>query len=371
VTVAHALLLAPIPGLIIYLLGQSMLRKLDDPAFNEQFWRLRLRISKIVMLSMLALAALAWRWTPVTLPLFALCVWLGAFRLRKTVFAEEWTLGEYLRSRVRLTLGVTLFWIVLLFEPALVGTVGLNNFGWIIAAMLIWTYEYRALLLWGFEAGPMNDAALLARLNAIAARSRARPAEILEIGTPKAHFPNAFAFPHPTQPRVLMSRTLLCHLDHDEVAAIFAHEVAHLEHFAGKRARMSAWSMFLLVALGAVMAAAGINADPLYGAAFAQVVWVVAIAIGYNRRRRKHQAHESHSDVRAAELCGDPEALIRALTKLHALGRVPDRWDREKNYSHPSLVRRIQAIREAAVTSDTSHTSPGSVDSDRVRSSVS
>ena len=330
-----------------------------------------MRISKIVMLSLLALAALAWRWTPVTLPLFALCVWLGSFPLRKTVFAEEWTLGEYLRSRVRVTLGVMLFWIVLLFKPALVGTAGMNNFGWIIAAMLIWSYEYRALMLWGFEAGPMNDPELLARLNAIAAKSRARPPEILEIGTPKAHFPNAFAFPHPARPRVLLSRTLLRHLDGDEVAAIFAHEVAHLEHYMGKRARIAAWSMFLLVIVGAVMAAACMNADQRYGAVFAEVVWVVAIQIGYSRRRRKHQAHEGHSDVRAAELCGDPEALIRALTKLHALGRVPEKWDREKSYSHPSLVRRIQAIREAAVTSGTSRTSPGSADSDRARSSAS
>jgi Zn-dependent protease with chaperone function len=366
-----ALLAAPLPGLIIYLLGQRMLRQADDPAFTEKFWRLRMRISKIVMLSMLALAALAWRWTPVTLPLFALCVWLGSFPLRKTVFAEEWTLGEYLRSRVRLTLGVMLFWIVLLFEPAIVGTVGMDNFGWVIAAMLIWSYEYRTLMLWGLEAGPMQDGALLARLNAIAAKSRARQPEIMEIGTPRAHFPNAFASPHPRTPRVLMSRTLLRHLDADEIGAVFAHEVAHLEHYVGKRGRMAAWSMFLLVMLGALMTAAAINADRLYGAAFAEVVWVVAILLGYSRRRSKHQAHEGHSDVRAAELCGDPEALIRALTKLHALGHVPQQWDREKGYSHPSLVRRIKAIRDAALTSDTSRTSPGSADSDRARSSAS
>jgi len=261
-----ALLAAPLPGLIIYLLGQRMLRKADDPAFTEKFWRLRMRISRIVMLSMLALAALAWRWTPVTLPLFALCVWLGSFPLRKTVFAEEWTLGEYLRSRVRLTLGVMLFWIVLLFEPAIVGSVGVQNFGWVIAAMLIWAYEYRALMLWGLEAGPMSSPELLPRLNDIAAKSRVRNPEILEMGTPKAHFPNALASPHPRTPKILLSRTLLRHLDGDETAAIFAHEVAHLEHFSGKRGRMAAWSTFLLVTLGALMAA--ISDTP-----FAAVTW--------------------------------------------------------------------------------------------------
>jgi len=362
-TATTALLAAPLPGLIIYLLGQRMLRKADDPSFTEKFWRLRMRISRIVVWSMLALAALAWRWTPVTLPLFALCVWLGSFPLRKTVFAEEWTLGEYLRSRVRLTLGVMLFWIALLFEPAIVGTVGMNNFGWVIAVMLIWAYEYRALMAWGLEAGPIEDGALLARLNAIVAKSNARPPEILEIGTPKAHFPNAFASPHPRTPRVLLSRTLLRHLDADETAAIFAHEVAHLEHFAGKRGRLAAWSMLLLVILGAFMASCG--------AVFGQIVWSVSILIGFTIRQRRQQKHEGACDVRAAELCGDPEALIRALTRLHALGRVPQQWDREAGHSHPSLVRRIQAIRDAAVTSDTSRTSRDSADSDRAHSSAS
>lgn len=338
-TAISAFLAAPLPGLIIYLLGRRL--RIDDPAFNEKFWRLRTRITKITVLSMLVFAALAWRWTPITLPLFALCVWLGSFPLRKTVFAEEWTLGEYLRSRVRLTVGVMLFWIALLFEPAIVGSAGTNNFGWVIAGMLIWAYEYRALMLWGFEAGPVQDAELLSRLNAIAAKSRARRPEILEIGTPKAHFPNAFAMPHPTQPRVLLSRTLLRHLDADEIAAIFAHEIAHLEHYAGKRGRMAAWSAFLFVTLGALMAV-------ISGATFGAVVWVIAILIGFTLRQRRQRAQESHCDLRAAELCGDPEVLIRALTKAHALGRIPERWDREAGHSHPSLVRRIEALRDVS-----------------------
>jgi len=49
-------------------------------------------------------------------------------------------------------------------------------------------------------------------------------------------------------------------------------------------------------------------------------------------------------------LCGDAEAVVRALVKLHTLGRVPRRWglDLERSATHPSLARRIQAIRETA-----------------------
>ena len=49
---------------------------------------------------------------------------------------------------------------------------------------------------------------------------------------------------------------------------------------------------------------------------------------------------------------GDSEALIRALTKLHAFARLPRRWDTEfeRHATHPSLARRIQAIHAAAGT---------------------
>jgi Zn-dependent protease with chaperone function len=73
------------------------------------------------------------------------------------------------------------------------------------------------------------------------------------------------------------------------------------------------------------------------------------IALG--RRAAKSQQHETESDLRAAALCGDPEALVRGLVKLHLHARIPRRYDVdiERAASHPSLVRRIQAIRAGAL----------------------
>src|SRR5262249_16170473 len=53
---------------------------------------------------------------------------------------------------------------------------------------------------------------------------------------------------------------------------------------------------------------------------------------------------------RAIALCGDADALIRALTKTYALLRFPRRFaaDLERNATHPSLAHRLQAIRGAA-----------------------
>src|SRR6266511_1973850 len=62
------------------------------------------------------------------------------------------------------------------------------------------------------------------------------------------------------------------------------------------------------------------------------------------------RAHEADSDRRAVALCGDADALGRALAKVHALSQLPRRWsaEAERSATHPSLARRIQAIRAEA-----------------------
>jgi hypothetical protein len=59
------------------------------------------------------------------------------------------------------------------------------------------------------------------------------------------------------------------------------------------------------------------------------------------------QRRETDSDRRAVELCGDAEALIRALITIHARALIPRRFQPEfaQRATHPSLARRIQAIR--------------------------
>ena len=66
-------------------------------------------------------------------------------------------------------------------------------------------------------------------------------------------------------------------------------------------------------------------------------------------RVRDRQHHETESDLRAVALTGDPDALARALTKIHAYAHLPRRVDaeHEQQASHPSLARRIKAIRSA------------------------
>jgi hypothetical protein len=83
-----------------------------------------------------------------------------------------------------------------------------------------------------------------------------------------------------------------------------------------------------------------------------QTVWPIVLFAFMALRAQQRQAHETASDLRALALTHDPDALIRALSKLHACARVPRRWDTEfeRHATHPSLARRIQAIHAAAGT---------------------
>src|SRR5262249_36323271 len=78
--------------------------------------------------------------------------------------------------------------------------------------------------------------------------------------------------------------------------------------------------------------------------------WSWALLIGLAWKASSQKAHETDSDVRALALCEDPEALISGLTKLTIAGRVPRRWSAELEHgsSHPSLARRLHAIRRVA-----------------------
>src|SRR5262249_9437367 len=102
--------------------------------------------------------------------------------------------------------------------------------------------------------------------------------------------------------------------------------------------------------LGGVMIAPLAKALMSGAESWAFISWVVFVVSVQAIRAQHRQKNETASDARAVELTGDGEALVRALTKLHAMARVRRRWDArlERNATHPSLARRIKAIRDAA-----------------------
>src|SRR5262249_38650762 len=217
------------------------------------------------------------------------------------------------------------------------------------ALLVLWHERSAESLRVILRARPLGDAALLARFQAIAAAGTAPQPRFELVDLRGGAIANAVALPSRRGSSVLYTDTLLRLLDADEAAAITAHEIAHLEYFDAARLRTLDRTMSALI-LGATAAALLPRLLPGLSLLMLETAWcaVYVAVLGWIVRDR--QRNETAGDLRAVQLCGDPDALVRALTKVHTFARLPRRWDTrtEHTASHPSLARRIRAIRAAA-----------------------
>ena len=165
--------------------------------------------------------------------------------------------------------------------------------------------------------------------------------------------PNAYASIFGT---VGLSRGLLTKLEPAEIQSVIAHELGH--HKDG-HPRRTFW--FSLVATaGMLLAWWGLQSyleshftlttelKALLHSPFFVVFLLPVLRsflLGKGQREREEAA-----DRFAVEAMGDPELVIRALTKIHDLNLSPHRLKPadEVLHSHPSLEHRIAAIREYA-----------------------
>jgi len=347
-----ALILALVPGVYAWVWGRRLIPHAGGPDLPELLLAARRRTNGAVLGTLVALIIL----TPshalwggaVTLVATA----IGGFPARRKIFEETWGILPFLGFRLRFLLGFLGPWLLLLLTPltfwqgdlwpalalafpvvALASVFG----GWILLMLL--------------GATPLEDKDLLARFDAVLAKARSRRPTVYRTGPEGGKFVNGFAIPTPWAPAVLLSDDLLANLTPAEATAIFAHEVAHLEEFTLRR-----WlprvllPPALLVAL--MVPFAWHSADSMMG--LLPVLWplvcVLALLVSLARRR----SDETASDLRAVDLTDDAESVISGLAKIHALSLQPRRLDRniEARLSHPSLAKRVQAIRAHAGTAE-------------------
>jgi hypothetical protein len=212
--------------------------------------------------------------------------------------------------------------------------------------LVAWQRNFARVALFLVRARPLPDRpGFLEVLD----RARVTRPRVVAFGPERGRFPNAFAFPG-CEPAVAFSRPLLAELTPEETKAVFAHEVAHLEDFdaATLRRLRAQETAVVLLACGAGPALAR------FGAGGALWAWMLAVLVYLVRRARAMQEKETEADRRALELGADPEALVAGLTKLHATAHVPRRLaaEAERVQTHPSLARRIRAIRGDDVPTD-------------------
>ena len=348
-----SLVVAAVPGLAAWWTGRQLLARRDDPALPERILARAARLVQVMTATICVLFVVSPH-KPWIFVLPLLGWYVGGFPSHKALHEERRGLGSYLLASGRWWLGVLGIWTLLALAPAIIAAAGASR--WLVAALLgatlvVWQMAYIDVLRWVLGARAVSREDLTPRFAAILSRSRAGAPQILRFGFPGGRIVNAFALPSRRRPTVLFGDQLLEMLEPDETAAIFAHEVAHLEHYDRKRLALARVTMWMIVGLTVVVAPllAEWTGSP---SGMLESAWVVVVALGLVMRGAARQKHEGESDVRAVELCGDPEALVRALVKIHALAHLPRRWalEFERNASHPSLARRIQAIRVAANT---------------------
>jgi Zn-dependent protease with chaperone function len=329
--------------------GRIMARHANDPALAERLVRGRTLLTFIFAFA-LALEIVLWgRHVWWSIPLLCLTFLSAGLPLRRALFNDTWSLAEYLWFYVRLFVGIYGFWILLMVAP----WVWRGRPEWSTAAalgvgLMAWNAQWGRALRFIMRAQPITTPTLLERF--------ARVDRQAAIPTPRTEIVdmcggvlvNALALPDTVRPGVLFTSSLIDRLEEREVAAIYAHEVAHLEHFNRDYLIKLRWVGWALIA-GAVLVGPLAAQYLPRRMGWVPVTWPMIVIIYNSVLMTARQKHETECDLRAVALSGDAEAVISGLSKAYALGRLPRRLDpnAEVTASHPSLARRIQAIRAA------------------------
>ncbi|MFT5433583.1 MAG: Zn-dependent protease with chaperone function [Myxococcota bacterium] len=349
-TIAFALVCSLAPAFNSWVSGRTLLRRLDDPAFAERLEARRQSTMRVMVVSWAVVILLGGWHAGWLIPLSFVGIGVGGFPLRRAVFEETGSLAAFLGHTTRFITVMAGPWLGVLATAFIPTTnpwvFGITSAAW-LSAMAWLALSSARVARWIFATSPISDPALTARFDDVLSRATCARPEIVRAGTEGGTWVNAFAIGG-RAPIVLFTDGLLEVLEPDEAAAIFAHEVAHLEEFGAWR-----WQLRLMVPIALAACYAGVlllvtrsmPASPLFA-----VGWPLALIVGGFTIGRGSRDRETASDLRGLELCGDGAALIGALTKLHLRARLPRRQagSIERRGSHPSLARRLQAIRKAA-----------------------
>ncbi|MGH7555210.1 MAG: M48 family metallopeptidase, partial [Longimicrobiales bacterium] len=348
------------PGVAAWWTGRRLMRAMDDPAFPELLMAQQQRLMNVTMTSLVLTFVLGGSHSYWGLPLMAAGMIVGRYPLRRVLAGETIEMASYVWRSAKSVLGSLGFWVLLSWTPMIL--LGIDDRAWTLAlapalvlAMVLWDHCYPRLWLWLHDSEPFTSDELAPRIQAIVERAGIAAPELYRIGAPGTRFMNALALPSIRRPAIGLGNALIELLEPDEAAAIYAHELAHIEQFSPRvlRRLQAITRLLIATAVGAPLLVRWL-APSL--ASWLVIIWPIVVLTVLLLRARKSQQRETESDLRAAALCGDPDAVARGLIKIHAHAFIPRRWsvDFERMATHPSLARRIQALRgqgEQAVAS--------------------
>lgn len=350
-----------------WIAGRALRPSSEESQIAEQFQQHRVRTALIAMIATIAVP-LGWQTVSIINPneltpspthlafavfLFIInihVVALADFSMRRRIFNEGDSFGIYARNLLQTIWALFGFFVLSLFVPFLI-TMG-HPYEWVQAiilflVMMTWSRCFPQITAFIIQAKPVNQPELNAEFKQVIDRSEIESAQVLAFGTDKSTWCNAFALPSTKKPTVIITTGLLRLMNTAESTAIFAHEVAHLEDFRGKKLKKLRIAEDVFI----ILATAFLPLISLWKPTIIEaLLWLwIPFVILYNITRiRGMKSLETASDLRGAELSNNPDALISALTKLHAANGVPRQLDpnQESLSTHPSLANRIKSIRE-------------------------
>ena len=353
-----ALPLAFIPAALNWWWGKTLTSG-DSATLPERYFAMAQRVSSAVIVCSIVIGVTSGWMSIALLPVELLALSWTTHRVRRSLLGETWSFSQYFLWRVRLVAGIWAFWWFLALAPPTLASLSRSTVWWVAAlattVALVWHHWYSRILLAVFEASPLSRPDLDGPFEDVLGRARITPPRLWRAGEERAIFANALAIPSVRGNNVLFFPTLLERLSTAEIAGVLAHEVAHLEHYTPRIRRLYASGAALVVLLMASGVAAALYAPG--SAWWILLASLIAVFAGLSLRAQRMQSKETEADLRAIELSQDPEALISGLIRLHAINHVPRRWAArfEEHASHPSLARRIRAIRSHANRPQTDH----------------
>jgi heat shock protein HtpX len=346
-----ALAVALVPAALRWWWGRTLAPLAGDPVFPERLASHRHRSGHSFGVAFALLAVLFTSTAYWSLPLLMLSCSAASFQFRRIIYQETWGFGTYLSFLARAIVAIFGFWVLLAAMPALASLAGERD--WIAAlvmgaVLIVWNDRYPEILRILARATPIQSPSLIGRFTAVAQASTAGMPRFEQVRLGGGSIANAIALPSTRRSAVVFTDSLLARLDEDEVVAICGHEIAHLEYYNPERLRKLNLGNVLLIAGSVVTVMAAHVVDPFWISL--SVLWPCVVVVFMGWRARHRQQHETDSDLRAVELTGNPEALASGLAKMHAYAHMPRRVDSqlEQHASHPSLARRLKAIRSAA-----------------------
>ena len=340
---------AILPGFSAWWTGRAVVKHLEDPALPELLFARRQRLTTATAAGLAVIVVVGGDFAFWAIPLMVLSLPIGGYSLRRALGVDTSGVVVHTWRHVKSLVGSLGFWVLLAWTPQIVFAIDprvrLAALA-LVPILLAWDHWYHRVWLFLHDAEPLVDEALAARLAAIDERAGIAGPALYRIGLPGTRYVNAFALPSARQPSIILGNALIDLLEPDEVAAIYAHELSHIEQHSPRRMRRAQLVNRVLILAAVALPFAVLWVSP--GAAhWAAIFWPFAVLAALIVRGRDRKTHETESDLRAAALCGDADVVARALIKVHTHALIPRRWavDVERGATHPSLARRIQMLR--------------------------